>query len=256
LNAYDSYREHSPAGPLRPFVECIWTRGIHSAVDEPHSVLPDGCIDIVLRINGPRAGTWARVVGTMSRPTQVAGDATARFLGIRFRPGKARLFLDFRAAELTDGEADLAEFWGRAGAELLGEVQASRDLHRAAHSAEHALLLRLPKRMGEPRVDKAVASILQSRGAQSVGALAWDAGISRQHLNHAFRDWVGASPKFFSRVVRFRCLLESLGQRRPVRWAELALQAGYFDQAHLIADFREFSGQSPEAFLRSRLSSR
>jgi len=256
LSAPHSYIEHLPAAPLRPFVECLWTRSDAAVgLAHAHRVLPDGCMDIVFRLQGPGQSSWARVVGTMSRPLEVSGAPPARFLGIRFLPGKARLFLDLHAAELTDGDADLSSFWGRAGSELLARVEEARDLRRGVLQAQQALLSRLPRRAGEPRVDRAVTAILETRGAAAVQSLACEAGVSRQHLNNTFRDWVGVSPKVFSRVVRFRALLARIGQQRPVRWAELALEAGYFDQAHLIADFREFSGQSPEAFLRSRLSS-
>ncbi len=256
VKAPATYREYLPAPPLGEFVECLWTRGAASAPPaDSHRVLPDGCMDIVFQIEVKARG-WARVVGTMSRPLDVSAQPHSRFVGVRFRPGKARLFLDFRAQDLTDLQADLAHFWGRAGTELLAAMGESHSPRHAVALAERALRARIPQRNGEPRVAGAVATILNSRGAHSVETLAREAGISRQHLNNSFRDWVGVSPKFFSRVIRFRFLLELLATRRPVHWAELALEAGYFDQAHLIAEFREFSDQSPEAYLRSRLSRR
>lgn len=253
--AATNYREFLPVAPLRDFVECIWTRGaITNAPGKPHRVLPDGCIDIVFQI-GPRAVAQAQVVGTMSRPLNVDEGAAGRYVGIRFRPGKARLFLDFRAQELTDGQAGLREFWGNAAQELLEEHKVTPGPRQSVALTERALLRRLPRQTGERRVNQTVAAIVQSHGTCSVETLARDAGVTRQHLNHMFRDWVGASPKLFSRVTRFRYLLELLQIRQPIRWADRALEAGYFDQAHLIADFREFAGQSPESYLRNRLSS-
>ncbi len=239
---------------LREFVECIWTRDAGAEPANGHRVLPDGCIDIVFQLGG-KAGAAALVVGTMSQPLDVPENAAGRFVGIRFPPGKARLFLDFRAQELTDGQAGLGEFWGRSARELLEEQKEACSPSEAVAAAETALLLRLPRQTGEPRVDQTVAAILRSRGGVPVEDLAREAGVSRQHLNNAFRDWVGTSPKLFSRVTRFRHVLELMRRRRPVRWADLAVEASYFDQAHMIADFREFAGQSPEAYLRSQLSS-
>ncbi len=255
----DSYRERIPAGPLRSYVECIWTRSAGAAGGGagtvPHSVLPDGCIDIVFASGASPQLAAGRVVGTMRRPVQVAGVQNASFVGVRFRPGAARLFLDFRAAELTDGDAALAEFWGGEAARLTAEVNA-RGPERSAGVVEAALLARLPQREPDARVRRAIAEVEASRGAIRVQDLAREAGISRQHLAAGFRDWVGTSAKFFARVVRFRSLLASLRKTPHIPWVERALEFGYFDQAHLSADFAELAGTTPSAYLRTVMAAR
>jgi AraC-like DNA-binding protein len=99
------------------------------------------------------------------------------------------------------------------------------------------------------RVDAAVDAILRSGGRATIDRVAAAAGVSRQHLARAFAYHVGVSPKTFARVMRFRRALELAGGHN---WDDLAAELGYFDQSHLIADFREFAGTTPVPFFLSR----
>ena len=108
---------------------------------------------------------------------------------------------------------------------------------------EEVLLQRLdPDR--DRRVDAAVDRIVS--GAERVERIAKDIGISRQHLARQFLHHVGVPPKTFARVMRFRRVLASL--EHDVDWADVAAANGYYDQSHLIADFRELAGATPNAF--------
>ena len=104
-------------------------------------------------------------------------------------------------------------------------------------------------RKPDPRVDAAVDRILRSGGRATIDSIAAAAGVSRQHLARAFAYHVGVSPKTFARVIRFRRALRLAGSQD---WSALALELGYFDQSHLIADFREFAGETPVPFFLSR----
>ncbi len=86
-----------------------------------------------------------------------------------------------------------------------------------------------------------------------VAELAAEAGVSRKYLTDLFRRDVGLGPKTIARIERFKAALARLGGLDHVPWAELAAQCGNYDQAHLIRDFRAFSGFAPgELVGRSR----
>lgn len=87
----------------------------------------------------------------------------------------------------------------------------------------------------------------------TVSAVAEDLRVSERHLRRLFRETVGVGPKTFARLARFR---HALGTARDwsrksarVNWAGLATAAGYYDQAHLIAEFRLIAGVTPQALL-------
>ncbi|HEX2061195.1 MAG TPA: AraC family transcriptional regulator [Thermoanaerobaculia bacterium] len=219
------YAEIQPAPALRPWVECFWTRSDDTPSDDVQRVLPDGCADLVFDLSDGEA----TAVGTMTRPLVLPPGEAHAFLGVRFRPGRAAAFLRIPLAEITDARVPLGDIWKG----WRGEASVA--------ALERELLRRLdPHR--DKRVDAAVARMIE--GETRIDALAREIGISRQHLARQFQHHVGVSPKTFARVMRFRRLLAS----RPRDWADAAAAHGYYDQSHLIADFRELAGTTPNAF--------
>jgi AraC-like DNA-binding protein len=99
-------------------------------------------------------------------------------------------------------------------------------------------------------VQRALAAIVADGGTRSIAALdAWQ-GRSRARFAAAFRDRVGVSPKRFARIVRFDRALGAIA-RGNVALGEIALAAGYYDQAHFTSEFREHAGLTPGAYLRA-----
>uniref|UniRef100_UPI00313C1719 helix-turn-helix domain-containing protein n=1 Tax=Pseudoduganella sp. OTU4001 TaxID=3043854 RepID=UPI00313C1719 len=94
-----------------------------------------------------------------------------------------------------------------------------------------------------------------SGGALRVETLAASLGVSRQYLAGQFRDHVGLAPKLFARICRFRATRTAALAAAPGShgrdWASLALDSGYFDQSHLIRDFHDFTGASPDAHIHN-----
>jgi AraC-like DNA-binding protein len=90
--------------------------------------------------------------------------------------------------------------------------------------------------------------------APPVSDVADEVGLSARRFIELFKDEVGLAPKLFCRVRRFQRAVRLVHGRTDVDWADVALDCGYFDQAHLIHEFREFSGLSPTAYLRVRSS--
>jgi AraC-like DNA-binding protein len=109
--------------------------------------------------------------------------------------------------------------------------------------------------VGAPSPDVAWAwrRLSDSRGGVEIGALAGELGCSRKHLIARFREQVGLPPKTIARILRFRGALASLENGNGDRLAEIAQDCGYYDQAHLNRDFREFAGLTPTEFLDRRL---
>ena len=220
------YAEFAPTAALRPWVECFWTSRDDADSGE-RRVLPDGCADLVFDLKDGEA----QAVGTMTRPLVVPVRAGGEFLGVRFRPGRAAAFLRLPLAEITDARVPLRDLWREEW------------LPPTVESLEQMLLQRLDPDH-DPRVDAAIDRIM--RGAGRIDEIADEIGISRQHLARKFLHHVGVSPKTFARVMRFRRMLHSVGP--DTDWADLAAAHGYYDQSHLIAEFRELAGQTPNAF--------
>jgi AraC-like DNA-binding protein len=116
---------------------------------------------------------------------------------------------------------------------------------------EAALIDRLKlKKDDDPYVEPLIGLILQRRGSVPIEALSGFAGITRQHVARKFDRYVGVSPKLFCRVVRFQDLMKTIRLAGEADWAATALDLGYYDQAHMISDFKEFSGTTPTSLVR------
>ncbi|QXQ05627.1 helix-turn-helix domain-containing protein [Sphingosinicellaceae bacterium] len=146
-------------------------------------------------------------------------------------------------------------------AAVLGSVVArelgARLVEAADTEARFALLERfVGDRLGRARdADSAVEwawTQLTADPLQSVGALALATGISQRHFIARFREQVGLPPKAFAQVVRFDRLIKRV-EGGALDWTTRALDAGYFDQPHMLRDFRRYAGMTPRAWLAATL---
>ena len=116
----------------------------------------------------------------------------------------------------------------------------------------------IAKRLGEsrppsPDVAWAWSRLRGTRGGVSVGTLTEELGCSRRHLARRFREQVGMPPKLIGRVLRFERVTARLAREGVARWADVALDCGYYDQSHFNRDFREFAGITPSEYMASLL---
>jgi AraC-like DNA-binding protein len=250
------YREFPPHPALAAHVACLWTsRAAPSGVPVRHRVLPDNCIDILWQDRAP----LGFVAGMMSRTHRVEVTQPVLTIAVRFLPGAARAFFDVPLHVLQDGHPGLSELWPHDEAEALAAALWERGKTVAAQLAtiERALLARV-RHCGLECADRlartAVAAIERSGGTVRIEELARTLGVSRQHLALQFRERVGLNAKTFAMVCRFqrasaalRCQPRGLG---GIDWAGLAGECGYYDQSHLIHEFRLFADETPEAFAR------
>ncbi len=173
--------------------------------------------------------------------------------GVRFRPATGREFLRAPVQELTDRIVPLEELWGRDGRRLEDQLAEARSLGQAIARAENFL--------GEAPaltpMEQAAAWLTAQRGQVSVDDLARSAGLSARQFRRVCLEASGLTPKRLARVIRFRHALVRAQSARPVSrpldWAQLAVECGYFDQAHLINEFRELANETPAQYAANHL---
>jgi len=229
------YREHPVPERLRAHVECFWTVESDQAIPD-YPVLPDGCVDIVYSQQ-----TGARIVGTMTQAQRFDIAKGELQIGVRFRPGHALGFVATTGAETTDKLIRIQDAWGPRGGVLEQELGNAPSPDAAVAMLEAHLV----DDAAPGVVQRLSAHIVAQNGQVRMDDLAFDAGMSARQLRRLFLEQVGLSPKHFCRVIRFRHTLARLRESRRGDWTALALDCGYYDQAHFINEFREFSGWTP-----------
>jgi AraC-like DNA-binding protein len=172
-------------------------------------------------------------------------------LGVAFNAHGGYPWLGEDLSLLADRIIALADALGDGVLALRERLLDCADVVARFELVERWLQARLrPHAMVHPAVRWAVDRIAASAGQVSVDELARQTGYTRKHLNALFQRQVGFGPKALARVHRFTSALALLGRHREVPWTELALHCGYYDQSHLVHDFRRFSGYAPGEFLR------
>ncbi len=249
------YREFKPVPALSAYVECFWLlEGYAAPAAAPERLLPDGCVELIVNL-GERFREFdatgrsalqpaCLVVGQMTRPVLVAPTGAVELLGIRFAPGGTLPFLPVPPGELTDRITPLADL-AKALERELGEALERLDLWRERLACvENILLRRLCAVNMRHSLQPALAQLVKSGGQISVDRLAADIGLSNRQLERRFIREVGLGPKLLSRILRFQQVFRAV-EAASADWADLAVACGYYDQAHLIRDFRQFAGQTP-----------
>jgi AraC-like DNA-binding protein len=251
------YQELQAPPPLDALVHCFWfLRG--QMPGDAQAVVPDARMEIVLHLAEPfaqvtddgRARRQAPVLvaGQLTAPIHLAPTGPADVVGIRFRSAGARCLLRQPAAELTGLVRPLAELDRSLEARLLSALPrggaGSRPSDQAMVIALAGALLGAVRRAPLPLVREAIQA-LALRGPVRVRELAPRLGITPRTLERRMLDEVGLGPRTLHRVLRFRRILRSLEQTPRGRWARSAVQSGYFDQAHMIREFRQFAGAAP-----------
>jgi AraC-like DNA-binding protein len=194
------------------------------------------------------------LVGAMTRPLIVRREHASDLVGVRFRPGAARIFADVPADEMTDRTVDLDEIVGPAARPLGERMLHARGEAPATEALDAFLLPRLRRvHARERRLLAATRMLAERRGGVGIDALAGGVGVGRRQLERAFRAWVGLGPKATARVLRFQAARTRLLERSPGSLASIALSAGYHDQAHFTNEFRALAGETPRAFRLRRL---
>lgn len=198
--------------------------------------------------------------GLRCRSVAIHHDGRQRGVQLSLTPLGARAIYGMPAAELAHRLVPLDELLGALAVELVDRLR-SATTWAARFTALDELLLRAVGRAAcgdrvhwvRPEVAEAWRRLVAARGCVQVGAVATELGWSRRYLTERFRREVGLSPKTFARVLRFEHAHELAVAQEPLPWGDVATVSGYADQAHLVRDWREFTGRSPTAWRRGEV---
>jgi methylphosphotriester-DNA--protein-cysteine methyltransferase len=247
-----------PSERLRPFVRAISV--IETSAVTTRSVLPTTGLVLGFRY----AGMALLLEGNVSQPLASGGLTGFRCTLRRmctlagggvvvaaFRELGAAQFFDQPLHELFGSMVSLADLLPPSElSEVRERLEAAESPSMRAAIVDRYLCQRLRARKPDDLVSAAVAAIRGAGGALRIAALARQLGTSQDPLEKRFRRLVGASPKQLSSILRFRRVVAGYARGRPL--TALAHEAGYYDQSHLIRDFRAITSEAPERFLRGQ----
>jgi AraC-like DNA-binding protein len=259
-------QHYQPHPPLSAFVETFWSYEGNTPAHVKERRLPDGSMSLVINLRDDQMRIFDRrdpgrykryrggvISGPHSAFSLLDTASLTSALGAQFKPGGAASFLHRPAAELRDTVVSADAIWGAAALELREQLLEARTPERRFSLLERFLLERLaPSWAAHPAVACALAAFQNVSRRPTIAAVTERIGISQTRFTQVVRDAVGLTPKQLRRILRFQEVLGVLESGKAVRWIDLAAACGYCDQAHLIHEFRAFSGLTPTAYLALR----
>jgi AraC-like DNA-binding protein len=261
------YLERIPAAPLDPYIRVLWYA---RAADVPHHrerVLPSGCVQIILNLardyllDCPEGRADCRmspglVVGARSVYEIVDTSDMADLIGIVFTPGGFPVFASDAAHLFSNRSIALEGVWGDDAEGLRARLWEIGQPQARLACLEQFLLAKFGNRIGDhvrsPQVNFALRYFAHNPMIASVRETARQIGWSERRFSQVFREEVGLTPKVWCRVQRFQRAVKQLHAGIEVRWAELALDSGYYDQSHFANEFRAFSGVDARTYTMRR----
>jgi AraC-like DNA-binding protein len=191
----------------------------------------------------------AVIAGVQTHKFSRVIEGQSHVFGVKFRPGGFRPFYKFAISSLADRLIPASRVFGKDLKALENVVFSSCGENEKVGAADASFHARMPK--PDPAValsSRLVDLILKETAIKTVEDLARRTAMSQRSLQRLFSEYVGASPKWVIRRYRLHELIEKFNSGRELDWSQLALDLGYFDQAHLINDFRSIIGYSPTEY--------
>lgn len=260
------YKIYMPSGTLSKQVKYYWS--LESAKGDKGSgrerIFPDGCIELIFHYGNlfrkydtpqtfhiqPRSF----IHGQIKSYIEIEPTGTVGIFSARFNPAGLQPFIDFDVDSFTGRTLSVEEIWGSEGVVLENEMLACYGNDERVTVIEDFLLKkRQDLKIDNTPVEYCVEALFKSVGAVSIESLAEELRIGKRQLERRFIAAVGLSPKVLARIIRFQNTLQLIENKEFRSFTGVAHEGGFYDQAHFIKDFRDFTGLNPKQYFSENL---
>jgi AraC-like DNA-binding protein len=225
-------------------------------------ILPDGTTSIIFNIGSPITFEDAvggakklsdnLIIGTHKKYYVIKENNDTHIVGIKFKQGGAYNFFKLPMMQFSNKIVNLTDVLNGETEKLRGKLVAANDDEAIRKILDYYFLIKVD-RLEEAYsvVDSAIKEVNVDGAPLSIKDFCETANISNKHLISLFNKKVGLSPKLVHRINKFKKVIELLQRKRSVNWPEVAYECQNYDQAHLINEFKSFSGLSPKKYFEN-----
>lgn len=256
-------RAYEVRSTLRPYLSNIlsYRETFAPGQEVVERVIPDGAVRLVVNLGGSSGsdgapGAAVLVLGPSATPALVSQRGHAHGLALTLHAGAAEVLLGVPAGELAGKVVPLDALWPQDGGGLLSRLhEQTTDAARIdCLQGELADRLRHGMPAMHPAATRALGLLREAAGQLSVRDLASAVGVGERRLQQLFSTHIGLSASAWRRLARLHGCLRTLRLQTTPVWSDVALEAGYYDQSHLINEFQALCGCTPMEFRREAIS--
>ncbi len=260
-----NYEVHDPPPELKDFIKCFWIlEDEKKELQVRQRIIPDGCMEMIFHFGDlyqqyfedgssiiqPRSFIY----GQISSFIEIAPTGTTGIIAARFLPDGLAPLLDIPVVSLENKAVGIEKIFGKEGKLLESLIINSTNNEERKKILQFFLLQRIVNPATINKITKScLETIFLAHGKIGISELAKKTAINKRKLERTFITAVGMSPKQLSKIIRLQNTISMLNKKQYNSLTELAYENGYYDQAHFIKDFREFTGISPKSFFEENL---
>jgi AraC-like DNA-binding protein len=234
------FRRIQPTGNAAKAVDCYWLVRDNNSTRVKQKIIPDGFAEIIFHFGDPYRidldGRWKLqgkrlLAGQITKSFFLENTGMSDMLGIKLKPTAPAHLFNIPMKKIVDKVITLDK---KIKIDVSNVDECFNELCKGYPSDHPA--------------DKAVDIIFSKKGMVTVMSICKELSVSERYLQQLFQKYVGLSPKFFARIVRFSYIFQLIKDNDP-DWAQVVCEAGYYDQSHFIRNFKSFTGEDPSEYI-------
>lgn len=256
------YQSHIPHFPLNQFIDAFI---YFERVEHAHAVdrfLPNGDTEILIDFHETPQfiydnntlkeiqachHVWAS--GLRTEPITIPSGNGSAMMVISFKKGMAAPFFPFPMTEIRNSVVDADLVWGSDFGDLRERLLETKAIGERFAMVEHFLLTKFRSKLNlNPCVAFAIGEMTERPDRISIARMNEKIGYSQKHFVEMFRKQIGVTPKSYLQIMRFQKAVKTIDAAVQIDWGKIALDCGFYDQAHFINDFKHYSGFTPEQY--------
>ena len=257
------FETHTPQESIAPYIQSIFH---YKHLMPDHSierVVPTGHVFLLFELDGITRNTFdneslkpnanfskAWISGIHRQYISISEHENSEMLVIQFQPGGSYPFFHVAADMFTELVVPAGELVDDSLLQLRDRMVTTGSSEEKFSLAEDWLLQRFDSTRAPPLELLEFIQNLQQQPAACLNQLIEAYPTSQKNLIDQFKKYVGLTPKYYQRILRFNDVLQKINNKEEIFWTEIAYECGYSDQSHFIKEFRHFSGFNPNEFIK------
>lgn len=251
----------SPHPDLQGFVECYWMMYCEDSLPLVEKIIPDGFTEIIFNYKdiyqSKIRGDWASqshnlLAGQLKTFFYLRNTGATGSIAVKLKPSALTQLFGFSMDAYLDKIVDLDSFPSLKIKKLSDKIG---DCVRLGHNRDEVFVKKILDEYFAERIQTASENplkapldlVFSTNGVVTVSEMVSVAGVGQRQLERLFKKYIGLSPKYYARIIRFNYIFQLIKSKEN-SWAEIVYQSGYYDQSHFIHDFKAFTGEDPSSY--------